>query len=109
VKVIYFDKHLKPVKDAIKGLLSNIKIDVNILELFGQCLPEVCISAIIDRAYKNELISQLFPFRVREKLSRIIREGGRASINLEMVAHAEIPSRSTDLTGPKHLGANTMS
>jgi hypothetical protein len=59
----------------------------------------VCISAIIDRAYKNELISQLFPFRVHEKLSRIIREGGRASINyllnLETATHAEIPSRST--------------
>ncbi|PNF21843.1 hypothetical protein B7P43_G05957 [Cryptotermes secundus] len=97
----------KPVKDAIKGLLSNVRIDANILELLGQCLPEVCISAIIDRAYKNELISQLFPFRVREKLSRIIRKGGRAAINhlvyLEPATNFDIPSRSTAFDKAENL------
>jgi plasmid replication initiation protein len=57
------------------------------------------VSAIVDRAYKNELTAQLFPFRVRDKLSRIVRNGGRTSINhLVMINEREsddVPSRAS--------------
>jgi hypothetical protein len=87
------------VKTSLLNAIRSVKVDANVLEMMGQCLPVVCISAIVDRAYKNELISQLFPFRVRDMLSRIVREGGRASINhlfnISEVKEFDIPSRST--------------
>lgn len=58
-----------------------------------------CISAIVDRAYKNELTAQLFPYRVREKLSTIVRNCSRSSINhlfpIEINEDHKPPSRGT--------------
>jgi hypothetical protein len=86
-------------KEGVHKVVEACAIDANVLELLGQCLPENCMSAIIDRAYKNELIAQLFPFRVRDELSRIVRNGERASINhlvlMDVRESFEVPSRST--------------
>jgi hypothetical protein len=87
------------IKLGLRKVISSVTIDANILELLGPCLPEVCISAIVDRAYKNELITQLFPFCVRDKLTRTVRNGGRTAINhlvvIEEKYSDEIPSRAT--------------
>lgn len=53
---------LKGIEKAIK----SCRWDASILELFAQCLPSTCSASLVDRAYKNEMITQLFPFRVRE-------------------------------------------
>jgi hypothetical protein len=99
------------VKEGIEDVNKSIQIDANVLELLGQCLPDSCISAIVERAYKNELITQLFPFGVRDKLSRIVRNGGRTSINhLVMINERvrdndDIPSRASSFDRAEQLRA----
>jgi hypothetical protein len=97
------------MKEGIKKILSSVIVDANILELMGQCLPEVCMSAIIDRAYKNELITQLFPFRVRDRLSHIIRNGGRMAINHLLIIEEnycdDAPTRSSAFEKGEELRA----
>jgi hypothetical protein len=84
------------IKDNLKRVIQSV-IDSNILELLGQCLPETCPSAIIDRAYRNELVTQLFPFKVRDSLSKTIRNGVRNAIMhlfyVDEISEGEIPSR----------------
>jgi len=44
-------------------------------------LPTSCTSALVDRAYKNELvIRQIFPFRMGSRLSKVIKTQGRYAI-----------------------------
>jgi hypothetical protein len=60
---------------------------------------ETCASAIVDRAYRNELVTQLFPFKVRDSLSKTIRNGGRNAIMhlfyVDETNEGEVPSRQT--------------
>jgi len=80
----------------LKGLervLKSCRWDASILELLSQCLPSTCSASLVDRAYKNEMITQLFPFRVRTELSAIVRRGsGMAVDHLTSRANSFQPS-----------------
>lgn len=67
-------------RDALADLFRACEWDATIVELLGQCMPESCAAALADRAYKNELVTQLFPFRVRQTLSKKVKSAGFASI-----------------------------
>jgi hypothetical protein len=78
--------------DAVRKMFSAIVVDVAVLELLGQCLPEACSAALVDRAYRNELILNLFSFRVRGSLLKQVRGGGRAAIGHLLSLHEDVPT-----------------
>ncbi|APG78075.1 RNA-dependent RNA polymerase [Wuhan insect virus 15] len=61
-------------------ILKSCSWDASVLELLGQSLPQEHASALVDRAYKNELVVQLFPFRVRSGLIRRLRRANAKSL-----------------------------
>nr|AXA52552.1 putative RdRp-complex [Linepithema humile qinvirus-like virus 1] len=69
------------VLEALSKVVSCASWDAAILELLGQCLPSTCSSALVDSAYKNELVTQLFPFSISAELSSIIRSGSAMSVD----------------------------
>lgn len=66
-------------RSLIDEAYATISIDAALVESI-QVTPQACIAALADRAYKNELVTQLFPFRVRIELSSIVRGDGRKSL-----------------------------
>ena len=61
--------------DAVK----SCNWDASVLEIFGQTLPAAHAAALVDRAYKNEMVTQLFPLAVRSRLSKnLVRNNATA-------------------------------
>lgn len=87
---------------SLGKVLGGLKIDISVAALFYKCSPDSCAAELVDRAYKNELVTQLFPFKVRDNLSRIVRKEGGAAIrhlfNLDVRNHGRAISRSSALT-----------
>lgn len=87
------------VQEGLEQCIESCSWDATILELLGQCTPEACAASLLDRAYKNELVATLFPFRVRAEMSTIIRkQGARAvghllDIPITYGFHDDIPTR----------------
>lgn len=66
---------------GLEHAIKSCRWDASILELLSQCLPSTCAASLVDRTYKNEIITQLFPFRVRTELSSIVRRGSGVAVD----------------------------
>lgn len=76
-------------RDTALQVIKSCVWDASILELVGQCIPSAHASALVDRAYRNELVVQLFPFKLRSVLIRRLKKA-----NYHSIAHTfEIPAR----------------
>ena len=83
--------------------------DASILELFGQCSPDACASALLDRAYKNELVAPLFHFRIRTEMSSIItRQGKKAVAHLPDIRLLDGYSHKTPTRGDAFAMAHEL-
>lgn len=51
-------------EDAMSKLFKYLTVVINIANLLYTCTPDAIAAALVDRTYKNELVTQLFPFRV---------------------------------------------
>ncbi|CAH0392075.1 unnamed protein product [Bemisia tabaci] len=65
----------------LRALFLHIEIDISMAALTYKTTPDSSLTELTDRVDKNELVSQLFPFRVREMLTKTIKREGTASIS----------------------------
>jgi hypothetical protein len=64
------------MEEELMLIIHSMTVDATILELLGQCLHDFfCSAATVDRAYHNELVTHLFPLKVRRHLSNTVRNG----------------------------------
>ncbi|APG78069.1 RNA-dependent RNA polymerase [Hubei qinvirus-like virus 1] len=67
-------------RDAMMRALKSCTFDASVLEVIGSITPRAQISALVDRAHRNDLTASLLPYRVKSSLSKVVQANNRAAI-----------------------------
>lgn len=81
--------------EAIDELLLSGTFSADMLAIIACCIPEHCVSGIVDRSVSNEMVQVIFPFRVRSLISSRVRQANRRALRtlleLDLTLTKDVP------------------